>query len=587
MANSDALHNSYNSQCYNKILDNRKNIYKSKKEYKAIKDQFNAVYKARILEIDKEILKEKVTRDELAKEKAKKYRDLSNIKKAKTSETKELTQFTIKEELKLNFLIIDRIKQTYKKTINDYNGAIKAKKPNAKEKREEFIKEFEKYFSDEKNSLDAKLHDHVLSAKQLEAKTINEINDEFEVLTNHLSNFYNGKGDYIKITKAEKNANIAILSQQRKKLVAELREKNDSIKNDVESALSKYEEDKSKANQNIKSIKLEQKEHYAGLSKEKKLEYNEIQKFVNQAERARVRKQFDTLEGNLFKKFNPAYIYITPAIFGALFFTVIPFLFMLAASLFKLDLASLENSQFRGFYNFYMIFTKDAEFIKAIRNTIIYSLVTVGLLTVVTIGMAAWLAKNTRIHNFAQTMIFTPHIASLVAISILWIAMLHPTGIINQILAVFGIQGPGWLVQENTSLISVSFVTVWKDIGYYVLLIISGLQGIPAYVYEAAKLDKANSRRAFFKITLPLLAPTLSFVFVTKFINSFKVFAPIEIMTNGGPMGSSMVLSYWIYKVGRIGYNYGNAMAGAIILTIIIGIFTFINYRFFNKKITY
>ena len=167
---------------------------------------------------------------------------------------------------------------------------------------------------------------------------------------------------------------------------------------------------------------------------------------------------------------------------------------------------------------------------------------------------------------------------------IVWIALLNPTGIINQILAVFGIEGPGWLIQENTSLIAVSFVQVWKDIGYYVLIIISGLQGIPTYVYEAAKLDKANKATTFFKVTIPLLAPTLSFVFITKFINSFKVFAPIEIMTNGGPMGSSMVLSYWIYKVGRVGYNYGMAMAGAIILTIIVGTFTIFNHKIFIKK---
>jgi sn-glycerol 3-phosphate transport system permease protein len=119
------------------------------------------------------------------------------------------------------------------------------------------------------------------------------------------------------------------------------------------------------------------------------------------------------------------------------------------------------------------------------------------------------------------------------------------------------------------------------------LIIISGLQAIPAYIYEAAKLDKASKVQAFFKMTLPLLTPTLSFVFVTKFIASFKVFAPIEIMTNGGPMGSSMVLSYWIYKVGRIGFNYGNAMAGAVVLTILIGVFTFINYRFFKKQVVY
>ena len=257
---------------------------------------------------------------------------------------------------------------------------------------------------------------------------------------------------------------------------------------------------------------------------------------------------------------------------------------MLVAAWFKLDLANLGNSKFVGFDNFMIMFKYDTEFQKSIGNTLLYALFTFGLLTVVTIAMAAWLAKNTRIHNAAQTMVFTPHIASLVSVSIVWIALLNPNGIINQILAVFGIEGPGWLIQENTSLISVSFVQVWKDIGYYVLIIIAGLQGIPTYVYEAAKLDKASKATTFFEITLPMLAPTLSFVFITKFINSFKVFAPIQIMTDGGPMGSSMVLSYWIYKVGRVGYNYGLAMAGAIILTILVGACTIMNNHIFTDK---
>ena len=257
---------------------------------------------------------------------------------------------------------------------------------------------------------------------------------------------------------------------------------------------------------------------------------------------------------------------------------------MLIAAWFKLDLANLSNSKWMGIKNFEMMFKYDTEFQKSIGNTILYALFTFGLLTVVTIAMAAWLSKNTRIHNAAQTMVFTPHIASLVSVSIVWIALLNPNGIINQILAIFGIEGPGWLIQENTSLISVSFVQVWKDIGYYVLIIIAGLQGIPTYVYEAAKLDKASKATTFFQITLPMLAPTLSFVFITKFINSFKVFAPIQIMTDGGPMGSSMVLSYWIYKVGRVGYNYGLAMAGAIILTILVGACTIMNNRIFSGK---
>ena len=231
-----------------------------------------------------------------------------------------------------------------------------------------------------------------------------------------------------------------------------------------------------------------------------------------------------------------------------------------------------------------MIFTRDTDCVKAIVNTIIFAFFTVILLMVITVLMATWLSKNTKIHNLSQTMVFTPHIASMVSVSILWILMLDPKGIINQILSIFGIQGPNWLMNTSTSLFSVAFVTVWKSIGYYVLIIIAGLQAIPPYVYEAAKLDKANSFTVFRKITVPLLSETLVFVFIMKFINSFKSFAAIDLMTQGGPRGSSMVLGYWIYNAGRVKFNYGFAMAGAVVLTIIISVFTFVAYRFFNKK---
>ncbi len=372
----------------------------------------------------------------------------------------------------------------------------------------------------------------------------------------------------VEIKKIKKLTNIQI--KENKEKIKEEYQKYLSVKKDVKLKIAKIEADK--------------KVYVDSLTGEEAQEFKDLEKLILQEKRCRqtafVQKEFKKKT----RKVNPAYLFVAPAFLGAIVMTIFPFIFMLISAWFKLDLVNLGNSQFVGFRNFILIFTKDAEFQKSLINTAIYAFFTFGLLTVVTVLMAAWLSKNTRIHNAAQTMVFTPHIASLVAVSIVWIALLNPTGIINQILAVFGIEGPGWLIQENTALLSVSFVQVWKDIGYYVLIIISGLQGIPTYVYEAAKLDKANKATTFFKVTLPLLAPTLSFVFITKFINSFKVFAPIEIMTNGGPMGASMVLSYWIYKVGRVGYNYGMAMAGAIILTIIVGTFTIFNHGIFNKK---
>ena len=295
-------------------------------------------------------------------------------------------------------------------------------------------------------------------------------------------------------------------------------------------------------------------------------------------------KKYDKVESKIFHTVNPAYIYMIPAAFHSVFFTLMPFLFMIIGAFFKLDLVDIENSQFVRLWNFKMVLTRDNEFWTAFGNTIIFAVLTVFLLMVITVLMASWLSSNTKIHNLAQTMIFTPHISSMVAVGILWVLMLDPRGIINQILAIFGIKGPNWLMDTKTSLLSVALVTVWKSIGYYCLIMIAGLQSLPKDVYEAAKLDKASKFTVLRKITLPLLTPTLSFVFIMKFINSFKSFAAIDVMTQGGPQGSSMVLGYWIYNAGRVKFNYGFAMVGAIVLTIMVAGFTVLANKGFKRE---
>ena len=319
----------------------------------------------------------------------------------------------------------------------------------------------------------------------------------------------------------------------------------------------------------------------SGEARQAYKDYRAIRREIRHCERL---KRCDKAESRIFHKVNPAYIYIFPAAFHAIFFTLMPFLFMIVGAFFKLDLVDIKSSKFVGWWNFKMVLVLDNEFWRAFVNTIIFAIVTVFLLMVVTVLMSSWLSKNTKIHNLAQTMIFTPHISSMVAVGILWVLMLDPQGIINQILAIFGIKGPNWLMDSRTSLFSVALVTVWKSIGYYCLIIIAGLQSLPKDVYEAAKLDKASKWTILRKITLPLLTPTLSFVFVMKFINAFKSFSAIDVMTQGGPQGSSMVLGYWIYNAGRVKFNYGFAMVGAIILTAMVAVFTMLANKGFRKE---
>ena len=190
----------------------------------------------------------------------------------------------------------------------------------------------------------------------------------------------------------------------------------------------------------------------SGEARQAYKDYRAIRREIRHCERL---KRCDKAESRIFHKVNPAYIYIFPAAFHAIFFTLMPFLFMIVGAFFKLDLVDIKSSKFVGWWNFKMVLVLDNEFWRAFVNTIIFAIVTVFLLMVVTVLMSSWLSKNTKIHNLAQTMIFTPHISSMVAVGILWVLMLDPQGIINQILAIFRIKGPNWLMDSRTSLFSV------------------------------------------------------------------------------------------------------------------------------------
>lgn len=581
----EKLENSYNRKIQRLVIKQLDIIDSASKRYTDEKIKYKLIFLEKANPIASNLTREKALLKNFRSEQRSSFKILKNTYLNDISELKETRDFDIKEAKLAITLIKTKIYNNYKKAHQEYKEAFKNNKSEMKIKLDKFENEFKLYYEKELSKRITHRDETILLIKKRYQENYKKRTKQYQ------NDFKKLKDTFTKINKKtikkEKKQIISKEKQEIKNLKKIM--KLGEVKNQKNLKLIKIETKNVKrlARLEIKQINKEAKAVINKMSLSGKREFKELQKYINEDYRLRRKAKLDQKEALILKKINPAYIYVAPAFFGEVFFTLLPFIFMIVGSLFRVDFTNLSNSKWLGVQNFVRIFTKDVEFQKAVSNTIIYSFITVVLLTVVTISMAAWLAKNTKVHNLAQTMVFTPHIASLVSISILWIAMLNPNGIINQILAIFNIKGPAWLLQENTSLFSVSLVTVWKDIGYYVLIIISGLQGIPAYVYEAAKLDKASKASTFFKITLPLLAPTLSFVFLTKFINSFKVFAPIEIMTNGGPMGSSMVLSYWIYKVGRIGFNYGQAMAGAIVLTLMIAICTFLNNRYFRKIVRY
>ncbi|USK35165.1 sugar ABC transporter permease [Bacillus sp. F19] len=282
---------------------------------------------------------------------------------------------------------------------------------------------------------------------------------------------------------------------------------------------------------------------------------------------------------------NP-YILIAPALLLALVFTFYPVFFAIYNSFFKWDIITGEKG-FIGLQNYYSLFT-DITFMIVIKNTFIYTLFTVvfGLIFSLLIGI--FLNKKSPVVDAVQTVVFTPHIISFVSVSVLWMLLLDPqTGLVNFLLEKVGLEPQLWMMSEKTSLLSIIIVSIWKGLGYTVLMVIAGLQSIPREIYEAARLDKANSFKTLIHITIPLISPTLFFLFITSMIGSFSSFDIVNLMTEGGPNHSSNLLVHWIYETGFLNFRIGPAMAASVLFLIIIGFISFVNFKLFGKKVHY
>ncbi|SEO52178.1 carbohydrate ABC transporter permease [Paenibacillus sp. OV219] len=292
---------------------------------------------------------------------------------------------------------------------------------------------------------------------------------------------------------------------------------------------------------------------------------------------------FSLVANKLLK--NP-YVLIAPAIILVSLFSLYPALFALKVSFLKWDVVTGEKS-FVGFDNYVSVFT-DPEWLQVMKNTFLYTVFTVifGLIFALLIGI---LLKNSSVlNNFVQSVIFTPQIVSFVSVSIMWMWLFDPQmGMINYALKFIGLKPQLWMLSPKTSLLSVIIVSIWKGLGFNAMIVIAGLQSIPVYIYEAAKLDRSSRLSTLFRITIPLLSPTLFFLLITSTIGAFTSFDVVNLMTKGGPQGSSNVLVHWIYQVGFLKFQLGRAMAASILFLIMIGIISIINFKFFSRKVHY
>lgn len=285
------------------------------------------------------------------------------------------------------------------------------------------------------------------------------------------------------------------------------------------------------------------------------------------------------------KRLKP-YLFVAPALIIFLAFSIYPILNTIFLSFYEWDMIS-PTKEFVGVKNYQTLF-RDVKFYQTLSNTFVYMVLTVGLGVILAIALALFLRRDTRINKFMQNLIFTPYIVSLASISFLWMWLMNNDfGLLNYILSLVGIGPIDWLGNPKVALISLVIISVWKTLGYNTLIILSALQSIPKHLYEAASLDKATKRQTFFRITLPMISPTLFFLTIVSIIGSFKVFETIQIITSGGPQNSTNTLVYSIYEYGFQFYKIGYASAIGVVLLVIISVFTIIYFKLLSKKVHY
>lgn len=274
--------------------------------------------------------------------------------------------------------------------------------------------------------------------------------------------------------------------------------------------------------------------------------------------------------------------FILPNFLGFLCFTLIPVVFSCFLSICEWD--GFTQIKIIGIQNFINIF-KDRVFRAALSHTITYTFFTVACTIVISLALAILLNQKMKGINFFRSAVFFPYVASIVAVGAVWNAMfMKDGGPVNSFLMAIGISNPpGWFSSTDWALTGVIIVSIWKNMGYFMIIYLAALQDIPTSLYEAATIDGANGWQQFKRVTLPMLTPSHFFVFMMLTINCFKVFDLIFVLTEGGPGISTKVLANYIYDKAFVSWNYGLSSAASMVLFVIIATITIIQFRFEKK----
>ena len=281
-----------------------------------------------------------------------------------------------------------------------------------------------------------------------------------------------------------------------------------------------------------------------------------------------------------YGKYTP-YLFLLPAAVVLVIFFFIPFFQTFILS-FQDYSNSIYQAQFAGLDNYIKLF-KSPIFYKVLVNTFIYLVVAVPILAVIPLFLAILLNQKIRGITLYKILIYLPVIVSIVVAAIAFKWLYAPEGLLNFFVEKLGFAPIGWLSDPKVAMISVALVTIFKGVGYYMMIYLSALMSVPNELYEAAEVDGAVGFKKHLIITIPHLMPVIALVSTISSISALKAFTEIYVMTKGGPLDSTKTMVYYIYQYAFENLDLGLASAGAVILLIIIMAFSMLNIFVFEK----
>ena len=309
---------------------------------------------------------------------------------------------------------------------------------------------------------------------------------------------------------------------------------------------------------------------------------------MSQAEVRKARYRMGRLER---KNTLVAYSFLAPNFIGFAVFTLVPVICAIALSLFEWNGGDISKLKFVGLDNYATIFATDKVAEKGLgyffnrvdlgitlKNTVFYTIITVPLTIICALALAILLNKI-KGAVFFRTVFFFPYVSSMVAICVCWSFMLMRNGPVNQIIMALGIDfNKSWTADATMAIWSIILVSVWRNMGYYMVLYLAALQGIPRELTEAATVDGANKWQQFLHVTLPQLKPTTFVVSVMMIISCFKIYDVVAIMTDGGPGRATKMLVTYIYDEAFVKVRYGQASAISMVLLVIVLLVTILQF---------